>query len=162
MSDKKGGGARLADHRCYGLMVAAAYGVVSITITLFNKAVFNFYEFKFPLTLFVAQMLFSLVFVSLPPRPPAPALPPFPQRPPRAPAPGSAARASDLWRAVVARTHGGRSSSSRLPSPRSTASRGPQAYILKSCRKSSACSKSPRALAFEMLRQWPCRARCGQ
>ena len=72
MSDKKGGGARLADHRCYGLMVAAAYGVVSITITLFNKAVFNFYEFKFPLTLFVAQMLFSLVFVSLPPRPPGP------------------------------------------------------------------------------------------
>ena len=126
MSDKKGGGARLADHRCYGLMVAAAYGVVSITITLFNKAVFNFYEFKFPLTLFVAQMLFSLVFVSLPPRPPAPAPPPFPHRPPRAPAPRSAARASDTWRAVV-----GRSSSSRLPSPRSTDSRGPQAYILK-------------------------------
>jgi hypothetical protein len=108
MSDKKGGGARLADHRCYGLMVAAAYGVVSITITLFNKAVFNFYEFKFPLTLFVAQMLFSLVFVSLSPRPPAPAPPPFTHRPPRATAPGSAARvwpvarASDPWRAVVA------------------------------------------------------------
>ena len=70
MSDKKddggGGGTRLADHKCYGLMVAAAYGVVSITITLFNKAVFNYYEFKFPLTLFVAQMLFSLTFVSAP------------------------------------------------------------------------------------------------
>ena len=39
-------------------------GTVSITITLFNKAVFSFYGFKFPLTLFVAQMLFSLLFVS--------------------------------------------------------------------------------------------------
>lgn len=39
-------------------------GTVSITITLFNKAVFSFYCFKFQLTLFVAQMLFSLLFVS--------------------------------------------------------------------------------------------------
>jgi hypothetical protein len=39
-------------------------GIISITITLFNKAVFSFYGFKFPLTLFVAQMLFSLLFVS--------------------------------------------------------------------------------------------------
>jgi len=57
-------------------MVAAAYGVVSITITLFNKAIFNYYEFKFPLTLFVAQMIFSLIFVSfraccVPPSPPS-------------------------------------------------------------------------------------------
>ena len=39
-------------------------GTVSITITLFNKAVFSYYEFKFPLTLFVAQMIFSLMFVN--------------------------------------------------------------------------------------------------
>jgi len=55
--------ARLSDSPMYGLMVAAAYGIVSITITLFNKAVFSYYEFKFPLTLFVAQMIFSLFFV---------------------------------------------------------------------------------------------------
>ena len=54
---------RLSDSPMYGLMVAAAYGIVSITITLFNKAVFSYYEFKFPLTLFVAQMIFSLFFV---------------------------------------------------------------------------------------------------
>jgi hypothetical protein len=64
MSSKKEGTTRLADHPLYGLMCAGAYGVVSITITLFNKAVFNYYEFKFPLTLFVAQMIFSLIFVS--------------------------------------------------------------------------------------------------
>ena len=61
-SKREGGG--ITDHKYYGLFCAAAYGVVSITITLFNKAVFNYYEFKFPLTLFVAQMLFSLAFVS--------------------------------------------------------------------------------------------------
>ena len=75
MADKRegAGSGRIADHKFYGLMVAAGYGVVSITITLFNKAVFNFYEFKFPLTLFVAQMIFSLIFVSLPQ--PAPTCP---------------------------------------------------------------------------------------
>ena len=52
MADKRegAGSGRIADHKFYGLMVAAGYGVVSITITLFNKAVFNFYEFKFPLS----------------------------------------------------------------------------------------------------------------
>ena len=75
-----GGAPRLADHKFYGLLVAASYGIVSITITLFNKAVFNYYEFKFPLTLFVAQMAFSLIFVS--PAPP-PWLPPPALAPPR-------------------------------------------------------------------------------
>ncbi|EKX49335.1 hypothetical protein GUITHDRAFT_136021 [Guillardia theta CCMP2712] len=46
---------RLADHPFYGLFVATAYGIVSITITLFNKAVFSFYKFKYPMTLFVFQ-----------------------------------------------------------------------------------------------------------
>lgn len=31
-------------------------GVVSITITLFNKAVFSIFNFKFPMVLFVAQV----------------------------------------------------------------------------------------------------------
>mmetsp|Transcript_15565 Transcript_15565/g.42246 ORF Transcript_15565/g.42246 Transcript_15565/m.42246 type:complete len:99 (-) Transcript_15565:57-353(-) len=57
-------GQRLSDHRFYGLIVAISYGTVSITITLFNKAVFSYYSFKFPLTLFVTQMLLSLVFVN--------------------------------------------------------------------------------------------------
>uniref|UniRef100_A0A7S0EDN4 Sugar phosphate transporter domain-containing protein n=1 Tax=Hanusia phi TaxID=3032 RepID=A0A7S0EDN4_9CRYP len=56
---------RIADHPFYGLFVATAYGIVSITITLFNKAVFSFYKFKYPMTLFVFQMLFSLIFVTL-------------------------------------------------------------------------------------------------
>jgi len=56
---------KMSEHRYYPLMVAAAYGVVSITITLFNKAVFSYYNFKFPLTLFVFQMMFTLSFVTI-------------------------------------------------------------------------------------------------
>ena len=48
---------------CFPFFSCSA-GTISITITLFNKAVFSYYGFKFPLTLFVAQMLFSLLFVS--------------------------------------------------------------------------------------------------
>ena len=40
-------------------------GLVSIAITLFNKAVFNIFHFRFPLTLFIAQMLISLSMVSI-------------------------------------------------------------------------------------------------
>ncbi len=61
-----------------GLLAALAYGTVSVTITLFNKAVFAYYKFNFPLTLFVVQMLISIAMlltlslckqVELPPRP---------------------------------------------------------------------------------------------
>lgn len=55
----------LEEHQYYGFMVASFYGAVSITLTLFNKAVFRFYSFQFPITLFIAQMCFSLLFTAV-------------------------------------------------------------------------------------------------
>jgi len=46
-----------------GLLVALAYGATSVTITFFNKAVLSVYDFKYSITLTLAQMLFCLVFL---------------------------------------------------------------------------------------------------
>jgi len=46
----------------FGLLVAVAYGTVSTSITLFNKAVFV-YNFNFSSTLTLFQMLFALAFL---------------------------------------------------------------------------------------------------
>ena len=48
------------------LLRASLYtGVVSITITLFNKAVFSWYNFNYPNALTAAQMMFALVFLAI-------------------------------------------------------------------------------------------------
>ena len=60
----------------WGFFVAVAYGtisrtlwltwtgVISITITLFNKAVFSWYSFNYPNALTAAQMIFALLFLA--------------------------------------------------------------------------------------------------
>lgn len=40
-------------------------GVISISITLFNKAVFSWYQFNYSNTLTLAQMVFSILFLLL-------------------------------------------------------------------------------------------------
>lgn len=40
-------------------------GVISITITLFNKAVFSWYHFNYPNALTAAQMVFALLFLEV-------------------------------------------------------------------------------------------------
>eukprot|EP01089_Gocevia_fonbrunei_P023472 TRINITY_DN993_c0_g1_i1.p1 TRINITY_DN993_c0_g1~~TRINITY_DN993_c0_g1_i1.p1 ORF type:complete len:325 (-),score=30.16 TRINITY_DN993_c0_g1_i1:46-1020(-) len=49
----------------YGFTVAVLYGVISIAITFFNKAVLSVYDFPFSNTLTLGQMLFSLLFLVL-------------------------------------------------------------------------------------------------
>eukprot|EP01105_Mastigella_eilhardi_P009158 TRINITY_DN2177_c0_g1_i2.p1 TRINITY_DN2177_c0_g1~~TRINITY_DN2177_c0_g1_i2.p1 ORF type:complete len:326 (-),score=116.17 TRINITY_DN2177_c0_g1_i2:346-1296(-) len=44
----------------YGFIVAFLYGVVSLSITFFNKAVLSYYGFNYSTTLVLAQMLFAL------------------------------------------------------------------------------------------------------
>lgn len=39
--------------------------MISITITLFNKAVFSWYNFNYPNALTAAQMVFALVFLAI-------------------------------------------------------------------------------------------------
>jgi hypothetical protein len=51
--------------RYIGLAVAVCYGAVSIAITIFNKAVLSEYNFNFPNTLALGQMIFSLGFLVL-------------------------------------------------------------------------------------------------
>lgn len=46
-----------------GLLVAVGYGVTSVSITFFNKAVLNYYNFNFSNTLTLGQMIFSLFFL---------------------------------------------------------------------------------------------------
>jgi len=46
-----------------GFFVAASYGVISISITFFNKAVFAVYDFKAPNMLTLGQIIFSLLFM---------------------------------------------------------------------------------------------------
>merc|ERR1711974_149970 len=46
-----------------GFLAAAAYGVTSILITFFNKAVFALYDFKASNTLILGQMALALVFL---------------------------------------------------------------------------------------------------
>lgn len=46
-----------------GLIVAILYGVVSISITVFNKAVLTHYQFNFSNTLSLGQCLCSLAFL---------------------------------------------------------------------------------------------------
>eukprot|EP01098_Paradermamoeba_levis_P007413 TRINITY_DN3063_c0_g3_i3.p1 TRINITY_DN3063_c0_g3~~TRINITY_DN3063_c0_g3_i3.p1 ORF type:complete len:313 (+),score=67.15 TRINITY_DN3063_c0_g3_i3:331-1269(+) len=46
-----------------GFLVAFLYGVVSISITFFNRAVFSIWKFNYSNTLTLGQMLFSLVFL---------------------------------------------------------------------------------------------------
>eukprot|EP01097_Dermamoeba_algensis_P008220 TRINITY_DN5398_c0_g1_i1.p1 TRINITY_DN5398_c0_g1~~TRINITY_DN5398_c0_g1_i1.p1 ORF type:complete len:319 (-),score=34.86 TRINITY_DN5398_c0_g1_i1:436-1392(-) len=46
-----------------GGLVAASYGVVSIAITFFNRAVFSVWGFKYSVSLTLAQLIFSLVFL---------------------------------------------------------------------------------------------------
>jgi len=46
-----------------GLAVAVAYGVISISITIFNKAVLSHYQFPYANTLALGQMFFSLLFL---------------------------------------------------------------------------------------------------
>jgi len=50
-------------HKWQGLIVALLYGVTSITITFFNKAVFSTYNFQASNTLTLAQGVFSIVFL---------------------------------------------------------------------------------------------------
>lgn len=49
-------------HNLYGFWVCVLYGVISTTITFFNKAVLSYYKFPFPFTLTLAQIVFSIVF----------------------------------------------------------------------------------------------------
>lgn len=49
--------------RWLGLAVAVCYGLVSISITFFNKAVFDVWQFHGSSTLTLGQILFSLVFL---------------------------------------------------------------------------------------------------
>eukprot|EP00727_Mastigamoeba_balamuthi_P007787 m51a1_g3629 putative dmt family transporter: udpglucuronic acid udp-n- (323) ;mRNA; f:130498-132466 len=46
-----------------GFLVAATYGVISISITFFNKAVLSVYKFPYSNTLTLGQMLTALVFM---------------------------------------------------------------------------------------------------
>lgn len=45
------------------LFACVAYGTVSISITLFNKAVFSVYHFKFPNLVMLGQMLVTLLLI---------------------------------------------------------------------------------------------------
>jgi len=49
--------------RWKGLGVAIAYGIISISITFFNKAVFKLYNFNASNTVTLGQMIFSLIFL---------------------------------------------------------------------------------------------------
>ena len=44
-------------------LACVAYGGVSISITLFNKAVFSIYDFKFPNLVMLGQMVVTLALV---------------------------------------------------------------------------------------------------
>ncbi|KAN0035642.1 hypothetical protein ACTA71_004925 [Dictyostelium dimigraforme] len=46
-----------------GFFVAVAYGVTSVSITFFNKAVLNYYGFNYSNSLTLGQMIFSLFFL---------------------------------------------------------------------------------------------------
>lgn len=46
-----------------GLIVAVAYGIVSVSITVFNKAVLTHYQFNYSNTLSLGQGLCSLAFL---------------------------------------------------------------------------------------------------
>ncbi|EGC37582.1 hypothetical protein DICPUDRAFT_149816 [Dictyostelium purpureum] len=46
-----------------GFFVAFAYGVTSVSITFFNKAVLNYYNFNYSNSLTLGQMIFSLFFL---------------------------------------------------------------------------------------------------
>jgi hypothetical protein len=45
------------------LLVCLQYGLVSVAITLFNRAVFSVYHFNFPSTVTLLQILVSLVYM---------------------------------------------------------------------------------------------------
>jgi solute carrier family 35 protein len=47
------------------LLTAVAYGIVSISITFFNKAVLSSYKFHHPNLMTLSQILFSLFFLSV-------------------------------------------------------------------------------------------------
>jgi len=46
-----------------GFLVAFSYGIFSVSITFFNKAVLSVYDFQYSMTLTLAQMIFSLFFL---------------------------------------------------------------------------------------------------
>ncbi|KAF2070297.1 hypothetical protein CYY_008389 [Polysphondylium violaceum] len=48
-----------------GFFVAVGYGVTSVSITFFNKAVLNYYNFNYSNALTLGQMIFSLFFLVL-------------------------------------------------------------------------------------------------
>lgn len=45
------------------LLACVAYGAVSVSITLFNKAVFSYYKFNFPNLFTTLQILVSLLYM---------------------------------------------------------------------------------------------------
>jgi hypothetical protein len=45
------------------LLVCLQYGLVSVAITLFNRAVFSVYHFNFPSTVTLLQIIVSLVYM---------------------------------------------------------------------------------------------------
>jgi len=47
------------------LLACVAYGGVSISITLFNKAVFSIYHFKYPNLVMLGQMLVTLTLIKV-------------------------------------------------------------------------------------------------
>jgi len=52
-------------YRWRGFLIAVSYGVISISITFFNKAVFAVYNFEGSNTLTFGQILFALIFLDL-------------------------------------------------------------------------------------------------
>jgi len=51
------------DDKWKGFLVALSYGVISVSITFFNKAVLSYYEFPYSNMLTLGQMIFSIVFL---------------------------------------------------------------------------------------------------
>jgi len=47
------------------LTVAILYGIISVSITFFNKAILSLFKFKYSALLTLGQMVFSLIFLSL-------------------------------------------------------------------------------------------------